>query len=56
MVNESVKTKKNYLIRNGILTGRLHSRETEKKINEMPTSNSRSINYRFKHSVRMNNT
>ena len=29
--DEGVKTKKNYLIRNGLLDGRLHSRETAKK-------------------------
>lgn len=54
--DEGVKTKKNYLIRNGILTGRLHSRETAKKMNEMPTGNARALNYRFKPIVRMTNT
>ncbi|MCZ2846143.1 MAG: TldD/PmbA family protein [Candidatus Bathyarchaeota archaeon] len=54
--DEGVRTKKNYLIRDGILTGRLHSRETARKMNEMPTGNARALNYRFKPIVRMTNT
>ncbi|MEA1940174.1 MAG: TldD/PmbA family protein [Candidatus Caldatribacteriota bacterium] len=54
--DEGVRTKKNYLIRNGVLVGRLHSRETAKKMNETPTGNARALNYRFKPIVRMTNT
>ena len=54
--DEGVKTKKNYLIKNGVLNGRLHSRETAKKMNEKPTGNARALNYRFKPIVRMTNT
>ena len=54
--DEGVKTKKNYLIRNGLLDGRLHSRETAKKMNEKPTGNARALNYQFKPIVRMTNT
>jgi len=54
--DEGVKTKKNYLIKEGILTGRLHSRETAAKMGEEPTGNARALNYRFKPIVRMTNT
>ena len=54
--DEGVKTRKNYLIKNGILCGRLHSRETARKMNEKPTGNARALNYRFKPIVRMTNT
>ena len=54
--DEGVRTKKNYLIKEGILTGRLHSRETAAKMGEEPTGNARALNYRFKPIVRMTNT
>lgn len=54
--DEGVRTKKNYLIKEGILTGRLHSRETAVKMGEEPTGNARALNYRFKPIVRMTNT
>jgi TldD protein len=54
--DEGVRTKKNYLIKEGILTGRLHSRETAFKMNEKPTGNARALNYEFKPIVRMTNT
>lgn len=54
--DEGVKTKKNYLIKDGILVGRLHSRETAAKMGEEPTGNARALNYRFKPIVRMTNT
>lgn len=44
------------LIREGKLTGRLHSRETAAKMNEAPTGNARAINYRHPPIVRMTNT
>jgi len=54
--DEGVKTKKNYLIKNGILTGRLHSRETAAKMGEQPTGNARAISYQYQPIVRMTNT
>jgi len=53
---ECTKSKKNYLIKNGILTGRLHSRETAESMQEEPTGNCRAINYGFQPIVRMSNT
>ncbi len=45
-----------YLIKDGILTGRLHSRETAAKLGEAPTGNARAISYAFPPIVRMTNT
>ena len=44
------------LIREGVLVGRLHSRETASKMGETPSGNARAINYRFPPIVRMTNT
>jgi len=54
--DEGVPAEKTYLIREGILTGRLHSRETAAKMNEKLSGNARAINYRFPPIVRMTNT
>jgi len=54
--DEGVKAKKNYLIKNGILVGRLHSRETAAKMDEHPTGNARAIGYQHPPIVRMTNT
>lgn len=54
--DEGVKTKENYLIKDGILVGRLHSRETAAKMGEGLTGNARSIGYQFPPIVRMTNT
>ncbi len=54
--DEGVPATKTYLIREGKLTGRLHSRETAARMNEAPTGNARAINYRFPPIVRMTNT
>jgi len=54
--DEGVPAAKTYLIREGKLVGRLHSRETAAKMNEMPTGNARAINYRYPPIVRMTNT
>jgi TldD protein len=53
---EGSPTGKTYLIRDGILVGRLHSRETAAKMAEGPTGNARSIGYQFPPIVRMTNT
>ncbi len=44
------------LIREGILVGRMHSRETAGKMGETATGNARALNYRFPPIVRMTNT
>jgi TldD protein len=54
--DEGVRSVKTYLIREGKLVGRLHSRETAAKMNEKPTGNARAINYRYPPIVRMTNT
>jgi len=54
--DEGVKTRKNYLIKDGILVGRLHSRETAAKMGEEPTGNARAISYQHQPIVRMTNT
>jgi TldD protein len=54
--DEGTPTRRNDLIKNGILVGRLHSRETAAKMGESPTGNARAINYRYAPIVRMTNT
>ena len=54
--DEGVPATKTYLIKEGKLVGRLHSRETAAKMNEKPTGNARAINYRYPPIVRMTNT
>ena len=54
--DEGVPSVKTYLIREGKLVGRLHSRETAARMNETPTGNARAMNYRYPPIVRMTNT
>jgi len=54
--DEGVPATKTYLIREGKLVGRLHSRETAAKMKEKPTGNARAISYRYPPIVRMSNT
>jgi len=54
--DEGVPSTRTYLIREGVLVGRLHSRETAAKMGEKPTGNARAINYRYPPIVRMTNT
>jgi len=54
--DEGTPASKTYLIYEGILVGRLHSRETAAKMAEKPTGNARAINYLFPPIVRMTNT
>jgi TldD protein len=44
------------LIQDGVLVGRLHSRETAGKLGEQPTGNARCLNYHYPPIVRMTNT
>jgi TldD protein len=54
--DEGMPAAKTFLIQEGILVGRLHSRETAAKMGEKPTGNARAINYLFPPIVRMTNT
>jgi len=54
--DEGVQASKTYLIREGILESRLHSRETAAIMGEKPTGNARAISYLFPPIVRMTNT
>ncbi len=54
--DEGVAGQETDLIRDGVLVGRLHSRETAAKLGEKPTGNARALNYRFAPIVRMTNT
>jgi len=54
--DEGVPAKKTDLIREGVLVGRLHSRETAGKMGEPTSGNARALDYRFPPIVRMTNT
>ena len=54
--DEGTPTRRSILIQDGVLVGRLHSRETAAKMGEKPFGNARAINYRFPPIVRMTNT
>jgi TldD protein len=54
--DEGTPTRHTDLIRNGLLVGRLHSRETAAKMGEAPTGNARALNYHYPPIVRMTNT
>ena len=54
--DEGTRAGKTYLISEGILEGRLHSRETAARMGEQPTGNARAISYLFPPIVRMTNT
>jgi len=54
--DEGVPTRKNYLIKDGILVGRLHSRETAGKMQEPLSGNARAVHFQHPPIVRMTNT
>ncbi len=54
--DEGTPARRNWLIRDGVLVGRLHSRQTAAKMGEGASGNARAINYRFPPIVRMTNT
>ncbi|MBN1551268.1 TldD/PmbA family protein [bacterium] len=54
--DEGVKSQKTMLIKDGVLVGRLHSRETAGKMGEFPTGNGRALNYKFAPIPRMRTT
>ena len=54
--DEGVPAQKTYLIKDGLLVGRLHSRETAGKMGEAPTGNARAVSYTFSPIPRMRTT
>ena len=54
--DEGTPTQDTALIRQGILVGRLHSRETAAAMGERPTGNARALSFRHPPIVRMTNT
>ncbi len=54
--DEGIKAKKNYLIKNGILAGKMHTVSTALERNEIPTGNARALSYEFEPIVRMTTT
>lgn len=54
--DEGVPATTTQLIRDGVLVGRLHSRETAGKLGEAATGNARCLNYHYPPIVRMTNT
>jgi TldD protein len=54
--DEGTPRRRTHLIRDGILQGFLHSRETAARMGAEPTGNARAMSYRFEPIVRMRNT
>jgi TldD protein len=54
--DEGVPTRRNYLLREGELVGRMHSRETAGRLGEALTGNAWAVSHRFAPLVRMTNT
>lgn len=54
--DEGTATRRNDLIKNGVLVGRLHSRETAARMGEPATGNARAVSYHHAPIVRMTNT
>lgn len=54
--DDGTPARKNYLIRNGVLAGRLHTRETASQLGEEPTGNSRAMSFEWEPMVRMTST
>lgn len=54
--DEGTKSQKTYLIKNGILSGRLHSSVTAASLREVTTGNARALNFEYEPIVRMTTT
>lgn len=54
--DEGTRAGKTYLIKNGVLAGRLHSVETAAELGERPTGNARAVSCDFEPIVRMTTT
>lgn len=54
--DEGCQAKENYIIKNGVLVGRLHSASTAAALGEAPTGNARAMNFEYEPIVRMTTT
>ena len=54
--DEGVPAKKTLLIKDGVVTGLMHNRETAQKFNAQPTGNARAEDFRVEPIIRMRNT
>jgi TldD protein len=54
--DEGVPTQKTLLVKDGVVAGLMHNRETAKKINAKPTGNARAEDFRVDPLIRMRNT
>ncbi len=54
--DEGVPAQKTLLIKDGVVTGLMHNRETAQKFNTEPTGNARAENFRAEPLIRMRNT
>ncbi len=54
--DEGTLAQKNYLIKDGVLTGRLHSTHTANVLEEKSTGNARALNFEYEPIVRMTST
>ena len=54
--DEGIPTQKTLLIKDGVVTGLMHNRETAQKFNVEPTGNARAENFRVEPIIRMRNT
>jgi TldD protein len=54
--DEGTDAERTELIKNGVIAGHLHDRQTARKMGESPTGNARAVGYRFAPIVRMSNT
>lgn len=54
--DEGTRARKTYLIKDGILTGRLHSISTAVALDEEPTGNARALDFQYEPIVRMTTT
>jgi len=53
---EGVPAQKTLLVKDGVVVGLMHNRETAQKFNAKPTGNARAENFRFEPIIRMRNT
>ena len=56
MISWVMLTKKTLLIKDGVVTGLMHNRETAQKFNAEPTGNARAEDFRVEPIIRMRNT
>jgi len=54
--DEGVPSHKTLLVKDGVVVGLMHNRETAKKFNTQPTGNARAENFRVEPIIRMRNT